>query len=126
MPLLEDVALLDPWKRPYHYEPDQLHPKTHIPLIWSEGEDPDDPGWKIANWGESVPRRPVPFWREIYNNLFFYGLVLVTALAVVLFCGTYKYWKSSWLRGLVVVILLLLAFVWVAFLYVHVFTSVLA
>jgi hypothetical protein len=43
-------ALTDPWGRPYRYDPKQRHPKTDVPLIWSDGPIPRDAGGRIANW----------------------------------------------------------------------------
>jgi Type II secretion system (T2SS), protein G len=48
--LLEKEALIDPWSRPYQYDPKQLHPTTEIPRVWSDGPDPGNPDKKIANW----------------------------------------------------------------------------
>jgi hypothetical protein len=115
-PLLKDEAIFDPWRRPYHYERNNPHPKTGVPLVWSAGEDPDDPGCKISNWGESVPRRPVPLWRRVYDNLFFYGFLLFTVVAVVMVCATSKYWNERELQGWVAFLLVALAVGWVTYL----------
>ena len=48
-PLLSKAALTDPWKRPYQFDPSDLHPKTKVPRVWSEGE-PSKADGKIANW----------------------------------------------------------------------------
>jgi type II secretory pathway pseudopilin PulG len=48
--LIEEKSLIDPWGRPYHYDPDQRHEKTDRPLIWSDGPNADDPRSKISNW----------------------------------------------------------------------------
>jgi Type II secretion system (T2SS), protein G len=48
--LLEKGFLIDPWRRPYQYDPNQLHPTTGIPRVWSDGPDPGNPDKKIANW----------------------------------------------------------------------------
>jgi hypothetical protein len=44
------TALVDPWGRPYHYDPTKLHPETDRPLIWSDGPNPGQAGSKISNW----------------------------------------------------------------------------
>ena len=48
--LLSASALIDPWGRPFHYDPNQLHPDTGMPLIWSDGASPGQPGSKIESW----------------------------------------------------------------------------
>jgi hypothetical protein len=48
--LIEEKSLIDPWGRPYHYDPDQRHETTDRPLIWSDGPNADDPHSKISNW----------------------------------------------------------------------------
>ncbi|HYV35456.1 MAG TPA: hypothetical protein VE988_07120 [Gemmataceae bacterium] len=47
-PIGVDVKFTDPWGQGYCYDPNQLHPKTGMPLIYSEGR----PGRKkrITNW----------------------------------------------------------------------------
>ena len=47
---VHEKLLLDPWGRPYHYDPRQLHPGSHFPLIWSDGVDPTNPDGRITNW----------------------------------------------------------------------------
>jgi general secretion pathway protein G len=42
--------LVDPWGRPYQYDPGNRHPETEHPQLWSEGPKPGEPGSKIANW----------------------------------------------------------------------------
>ena len=51
-PHLEVKALIDPWTRPYVYEPQTLHPATGRPKIYSRGPNPADRGGVIANWDE--------------------------------------------------------------------------
>jgi hypothetical protein len=46
--LLKDEDLYDPWKQHYFYNPGDLHPKTKIPRIYSNGH-PDAPHM-ISNW----------------------------------------------------------------------------
>jgi hypothetical protein len=48
--MLAETGLLDPWERPYQYDPKQRDPKTDRPLIWSQGPNPGQPGSIIANW----------------------------------------------------------------------------
>jgi general secretion pathway protein G len=48
--VLEERALIDPWQRPYGYEPGTLNPNTHKPLIYSGGPNPGDPNSRISNW----------------------------------------------------------------------------
>ena len=48
--LLAPPDLTDPWGRPYVYEPENRHPATGTPRIYSRGADPDDPAGVIANW----------------------------------------------------------------------------
>jgi hypothetical protein len=43
-------GLLDPWGRPYRYEPKTLHPATGRPLVYSQGPRPGDPAGRIRNW----------------------------------------------------------------------------
>jgi hypothetical protein len=45
-PLIQKSALIDPWQQQYVYEPDNLHPITDIPLIYSKGGS----NRRIANW----------------------------------------------------------------------------
>jgi hypothetical protein len=49
-PFIEESLLLDPWGRPYHFDPRQLHPEAQVPLIWSDGQDPTNPDGRITNW----------------------------------------------------------------------------
>jgi len=49
-PLLEPDNLLDPWGRPYVFEPGTLHPKTGQPLLYSHGPRPGDKSGRITNW----------------------------------------------------------------------------
>jgi hypothetical protein len=49
-PLLPVSGLTDPWGRPFHYDPGQLHPETDQPLIWSDGASPGEASSKIQNW----------------------------------------------------------------------------
>jgi hypothetical protein len=44
------ALLTDPWGRPYQYDLATRHPKTNLPLIWSNGPNPNDPAGRIANW----------------------------------------------------------------------------
>jgi len=46
--LLKEEALYDPWKQPYNYSPTDLHPKTKVPRIYSNG--PPDAPRVISNW----------------------------------------------------------------------------
>ena len=48
--LLPASALVDPWGHPFHYDPGQLHPETGMPLIWSDGPNPGEPGSKMESW----------------------------------------------------------------------------
>ncbi|HYV37501.1 MAG TPA: type II secretion system protein GspG [Gemmataceae bacterium] len=49
-PFLKDAsALIDPWGRPYQYDPKQINPKSEKPLIWCV-PDPRTPEIKITNW----------------------------------------------------------------------------
>lgn len=51
--LLDDRAkLLDPWNRPYIYDPTSLHPTSDKPHIYSEGPYPGNPASRISNWNE--------------------------------------------------------------------------
>jgi hypothetical protein len=50
--LIEEAALKDPWGRQYQFDPNQRHPKTDRPLIWSEGPNPGQAGSKITNWDD--------------------------------------------------------------------------
>jgi hypothetical protein len=49
-PWLASSDLLDPWGRPYGYEPNRRHPSSGRPYLYSRGEDPSDPGAVISNW----------------------------------------------------------------------------
>ncbi len=49
-PFLAEQELLDPWERPFCYEPGTRNPKTGKPLIYSLGPDPKDPNSRITNW----------------------------------------------------------------------------
>lgn len=48
--LAGEKSLIDPWGRPFHYDPGQRHPRSRCPLIWSDGPDPANPNGKITNW----------------------------------------------------------------------------
>ncbi len=56
-PFLEAKALLDPWGRPYRYDPDTLNPKTGSPLVYSEGPQPGVPGSAIRNWTDEPKKK---------------------------------------------------------------------
>ena len=47
---ITEAALVDPWGRPYRYDPNTTHPKTGKPLIFTHGPDPGEPKGKITNW----------------------------------------------------------------------------
>jgi hypothetical protein len=49
-PFLEAKALIDPWGRPYVYEPNTRDEQTGRPLIYSQGPRPGDPAGRIRNW----------------------------------------------------------------------------
>jgi hypothetical protein len=49
-PILEPRSLIDPWGRPYVYEPNTRDPGTNRPLIYSHGPRPGDPAGRIRNW----------------------------------------------------------------------------
>jgi general secretion pathway protein G len=49
--VLEAKHLLDPWGRPIVYEPQNLHPSTHKPHVYSNGPNPGNAAGKISNWG---------------------------------------------------------------------------
>ncbi len=51
-PFLEATALIDPWGRPYRYEPATLEPTTGRPLVYSQGPQPGVPGSAIRNWSD--------------------------------------------------------------------------
>jgi hypothetical protein len=55
---LSAKALIDPWGRPYVYEPGTLHPTKGTPLIYSHGPRPGDKAGRIANW--SVKKKAPP------------------------------------------------------------------
>jgi len=46
---LSAQQLMDPWNRPYVYDPQQRHPATHKPLIYSQGANPGQ-STPIRNW----------------------------------------------------------------------------
>jgi hypothetical protein len=47
----------DPWGRPYVYDPKTVHPKSGVPLIYSQGANPTDPKGRISNF---VPGKEKP------------------------------------------------------------------
>jgi type II secretory pathway pseudopilin PulG len=47
---LTDQQILDPWNRPYVLDANTRHPKTHKPLIYSQGVNPGNPAGRIQNW----------------------------------------------------------------------------
>ena len=47
---IENKMLLDPWNQPYFYEPQNLHPLTKKPHIYSNGATPGNPAGRISNW----------------------------------------------------------------------------
>ena len=49
-PFLEATSLIDPWGRPYVYEPNTRDEQTGRPLIYSQGPRPGDPAGRIRNW----------------------------------------------------------------------------
>jgi hypothetical protein len=120
--LLKEEALCDPWKRPYHYERDQRHPKTGIPEIWSEGDDPTDPTRRITNFRDSPPPRTLSFWEMVREDLVATAILLFTITTVVaLACVAFHYRKGDhldrWvgLTLLALVLGLIATFVWKQF-----------
>jgi hypothetical protein len=53
----EGEDLKDPWDRPYVYDPKAVHPKSGVPLIYSQGVNPTDPKGRISNF---VPGKEKP------------------------------------------------------------------
>jgi len=47
---LKDQQIIDPWGRPYGYDPHQTHPKTGDPLIFSQGVNPGNQAGFIRSW----------------------------------------------------------------------------
>ena len=47
---METKHLIDPWGRAYVYEPQQLHPQTQKPLIFSQGPVMGNANGRITNW----------------------------------------------------------------------------
>jgi len=47
---IEVAKLVDPWNRPIAYEPQNLHPLSGKPHIYTEGPNPGTPGSRISNW----------------------------------------------------------------------------
>jgi general secretion pathway protein G len=47
---IEIAALIDPWGRPYVYEPQNLHQLTGKPHLYSDGPVPGDPSSRISSW----------------------------------------------------------------------------
>ncbi|HYV37500.1 MAG TPA: hypothetical protein VE988_17475 [Gemmataceae bacterium] len=70
-------ALHDAWGRPYHYDRDQLDPKSDKPLIWSDG-DPRTRGVKIANWGEE----PRPYTSIGTARVVTAGVICIVVLVI--------------------------------------------
>jgi type II secretory pathway pseudopilin PulG len=48
--VLKGSALRDPWERDYIYEPQNLHPQTREPHIYSHGPNPGLAGSQVSNW----------------------------------------------------------------------------
>jgi type II secretory pathway pseudopilin PulG len=46
---LSQQNVMDPWNREYVYEPNNLHPKTKKPRIYSNGANPGQ-SRQISNW----------------------------------------------------------------------------
>jgi general secretion pathway protein G len=49
---LDPEKLIDPWQRPYQYDPNTRNPRTGIPLIYSQGINQGNPAGYIRNWNE--------------------------------------------------------------------------
>lgn len=47
---LTQQQILDPWNRPYVYQPSTLNPSTQIPLLYSQGVNPGNQAGRIQNW----------------------------------------------------------------------------
>jgi hypothetical protein len=120
--LLKAEAVVDPWKRPYQYERGRLDPNTGIPQIWTDGFDPANPSRKIANW---PPPPPPAFWAEVVENIPGYAALLLMVVVLALFCVAFKFWDDGKIGGWVVLVLLLLAVGWIAFLGLWSITTVL-
>jgi hypothetical protein len=52
-PFLEPKSLLDPWGRPYGYDPGTRDHATGRPLIYSQGPRPGDLAGRIRNWPDT-------------------------------------------------------------------------
>src|SRR5262245_61397882 len=50
--ILEEAALMDPWGRPYVYEPQTRNPRTSKPLIYSTGPEPGNAAHYLRNWNQ--------------------------------------------------------------------------
>jgi hypothetical protein len=91
--LLAPRMLLDPWRQPYRYDPQQLHPETGVPLVWSDGVPGQSDG-KITNWQEAggpsvwdILANPIP------------SLTFVAAIWLSLLCVRCRYFKEELVRS---------------------------
>jgi hypothetical protein len=79
---IPERLLLDPWGRPYQFDPQQLRPEIGVPLIWSDGPDPSDPEDRITNWPQ-----PVTWWKIVRDV----GFLMLPALAALVALGLSLY-----------------------------------
>jgi hypothetical protein len=88
---VEKSSLVDPWGRPYRYEPQTPHPTDGTPLVYSDGSAPGDAGQGIRNWavpgGETAgPNPELAFARPVAEE--FLGHVTRGNLHAALAMGT--------------------------------------
>ncbi len=49
-PYIEVSALIDPWQRPYQYDPQGTRNSGLKPDVWSDGPEPGNPLSIVGNW----------------------------------------------------------------------------
>lgn len=101
---IEESLLIDPWARPYHYDPNRRHPESGKPQIWTAGPDPANPEYKIANWPQTTPAFSLwdtlctSAWARIALAMVLLGAAGVTCVAHVRYLSS-RNGKPIGLRG---------------------------
>ncbi len=58
-PYVDKEALIDPWGRPYRYDPKGPKNNGQKPDVWSIGPDANDPKGRVGNWPmKALERKP--------------------------------------------------------------------
>jgi hypothetical protein len=92
--LIKESMLLDPWGRPYHFDPSQVHPETGAILVWSDGPELGQPNSWITNW----PKADKTTFRDVIKRPAVW-LPIIIAVISGLIIVRYRYLPDGPGRG---------------------------